>query len=332
MYKRISIVLISSVLIALPWLLPPYPMQLMVFVGVFAILTLSLNLIVGYVGMISLGHAGFFLVGAYTSALLTTDFGISFWLTLPIAITLTALFGLGVGFPALKLSGHFLAVITIAFGLIMHILSVNLEWLTNGISGISNIPRPTFFSYVLRSDAQYYYLVLALLALLVMVFNQLIESGFGRALKAVREDETGAACMGVNVNRVKVASFVLSAAIAGLAGALYAHYVRYLNPDSFTIDISIRVFIMMIIGGIGSIAGSLIGAFAVYTLPEALRFLNEYYYLVFGALVVAMMLFLPGGLVSINAIIQRKTQLHPGVLSVFSLKSGKKEDRRGRHT
>ena len=107
MYKRISIVLISSVLIALPWLLPPYPMQLMVFVGVFAILTLSLNLIVGYVGMISLGHAGFFLVGAYTSALLTTDFGISFWLTLPIAITLTALFGLGVGFPALKLSGEY---------------------------------------------------------------------------------------------------------------------------------------------------------------------------------------------------------------------------------
>jgi len=332
MYKRITLLLISAVLIALPWLLPPYPMQLMVFVGVFAILTLSLNLIVGYVGMISLGHAGFFLVGAYTSALLTVDFGVSFWLTLPVAAILTAIFGLCVGFPALKLSGHFLAVITIAFGLIMHVLSVNLEWLTNGISGISNIPRPSFFSYVLRTDAEYYYLVLAVLALVVMVFYQLIESGVGRALKAVREDETGAACMGINVNRVKVVSFVVSAAIAGIAGVLYAHYVRYLNPDSFTIDISIRVFIMMIIGGIGSISGSLIGAFAVYTLPEALRFLNEYYYLVFGALVVAMMLFLPGGLVSVSAAFQGKTIVHPRVLLWFSLKGGRKEDRHGRNT
>ena len=291
---------IAVILVALPWWLRPYPLQVMVLVGIFAILTLSLNLITGYAGLVSLGQAGFFLVGAYASALLAVKLGISPWLSVPAAVLLSAAFGVLLGFPALKLSGHFLAVITIAFGLIMHLLAVNLEWLTGGVQGVSRIPRPYLFDLALRYDRHYYWLVLACLGVLVFFYWRLVDSGFGRALKAIREDETAAACMGIDVKRTKIVVFVLSAGIAGLAGALYAHYVRFITPDSFTIDLSIRVLIMMIVGGMGTIAGALLGTFVVYTLPEALRFLNEYYYLVFGTLIILIMLFLPGGLVSIG--------------------------------
>jgi branched-chain amino acid transport system permease protein len=290
---------LAAVLVALPWLLPPYPLQLMVMVGIFSILTLSLNLITGYAGLVSLGQAGFFLVGAYASALLAVKLGVSPWFSIPVAVLISAACGVLLGFPALKLSGHFLAVITIAFGLIMHLLAVNLEWLTGGVQGVSRIPRPYLFDLALRTDRHYYWLVLVCLGVLVFFYWRLVESGFGRALKAIREDETAAACMGVDVRRTKITVFVLSAGIAGLSGALYAHYVRFITPDSFTIDLSIRVLIMMIAGGMGTIGGSLLGTLVVYTLPEALRFLNEYYYLVFGTLIILIMLFLPGGLVSI---------------------------------
>lgn len=298
--KFMSLIGIAALLIALPWFLPPYPLQLMVMVGIFSILTLSLNLITGYAGLVSLGQAGFFMVGSYVSALLSVKLGVSPWLSIIAAVFLSAAFGVLLGFPALKLSGHFLAVITIAFGLIMHLLAVNLEWLTGGVQGVSRIPRPYLFDVALRSDRQYYWFVLTLLGGLTFFYWSLIESGFGRALKAIREDEAAAACMGVNVKSTKIIVFVMSAGIAGLAGALYSHYVRFITPDSFTIDLSIRVLIMMIVGGIGTISGSLVGTLVVYTLPEALRFLREYYYLVFGTLIIIIMLFLPGGIVSIG--------------------------------
>lgn len=293
-----SLIGIGALLMALPWFLPPYPLQLMVMVGIFSILTLSLNLITGYAGLVSLGQAGFFMVGSYASALLSVKLGVSPWFSIVVAVFLSAAFGVILGFPALKLSGHFLAVITIAFGIIMHLLAVNLEWLTGGVQGVSRIPRPYVLDVALRSDRQYYWFVLAILAGLTFFYWSLIESGFGRALKAIREDEAAAACMGVNVKRTKIVVFVISAGVAGLAGALYAHYVRFITPDSFTIDLSIRVLIMMIVGGIGTISGSLVGTLVVYILPEALRFLKEYYYLVFGTVIIIIMLFLPGGLVS----------------------------------
>jgi branched-chain amino acid transport system permease protein len=297
---------IAALLVAIPWFLPPYPLQLMVMVGIFSILTLSLNLITGYAGLVSLGQAGFFMVGSYVSALLSAKLGVSPWLSIVAAVVVSAAFGVLLGFPALKLSGHFLAVITIAFGLIMHLLAVNLEWLTGGVQGVSRIPRPYLLDLALRSDRHYYWFVLSILAGLTFFYHSLIESGFGRALKAIREDEAAAACMGVNVKSTKIIVFVISAGIAGLAGATYSHYVRFITPDSFTIDLSIRVLIMMIVGGIGTISGSLVGTLVVYTLPEALRFLRDYYYLVFGTLIILIMLFLPGGLVSVSKAGQRE--------------------------
>jgi branched-chain amino acid transport system permease protein len=292
-------VLFGLAAIAVPLVLSGYHLQVAVMVGIFALLTISLNLLSGYAGMISLGHAGFFLIGSYTSAILATRFAMPFPVSLVAAAVVTAASGLLLSIPALKLSGHFLAVITIAFGLILHLLSINLEFITNGVSGISGIPRPSFGSWSMKSDVVYYWLVLAILALVSLLVSAYVRSGYGRALRALRDDEIAAGCMGVDVNLAKVHAFVISAAIAGIAGCLYAHYVRYINPESFTLDISIRILIMMVVGGVGSILGSLVGAFVVYVLPESLRFLNDYYYLVFGFVIMLLMLVLPRGLVSL---------------------------------
>ena len=287
------------VAVVVPFVLSDYQLQVAVMVGIFALLTLSLNVLSGYAGMISLGHAGFFLIGSYTSAILATRFGVPFPVSLISAVAVTAASGLLLAIPAMKLSGHFLAVITIAFGLILHLLSINLEFLTHGVSGISNIARPGLGSWTLKSDLSYYFFVLVVLAIVCALVSAYARSGYGRALSALRDDEMAAGCMGVNVNVTKIHAFVISAGIAGLAGCLYAHYVRYINPESFTLDISIRILIMMVVGGIGSILGAVVGALVVYVLPEALRFLNDYYYLVFGFVIILLMLFLPRGLVSL---------------------------------
>lgn len=283
----------------LPFMLSSYHLQVAIMVGIFALLSLSLNFLIGYTGTISLGHAGFFLVGSYTSAILSTRYSMPFPVSLVLAAAVTSLSGLLLAIPAMRLSGHFLAVITIAFGLILHVLAINLEWLTNGVSGISGIARPSFFGWALKGDVSYYFLVLLILAVVSGMLTVYVRSGFGRALTALCDDEVAAGCMGIKVNQAKIQAFVISAGIAGIAGCLYAHYVRYINPESFTIDISIRILIMAVVGGIGSITGSIVGAAVVYVLPEALRFLNSYYYLVFGAVIIAILLYLPGGLVSL---------------------------------
>lgn len=301
--KNNPVVIVSAAFglaaITVPFLLSDYHLQIAVMVGIFALLSLSLNVLSGYAGMISLGHAGFFLIGAYTSAILATRFAMPFGVSVVGAIAITAVSGLLLAVPALKLSGHFLAVITIAFGLILHLLAINLEFITNGVSGISGIARPSLGSWSMKSDLAYYWLVLAALALVCLLVSAYIRSGYGRALRALRDDEIAAGCMGVDVKMAKIHAFVISAGIAGLAGCLYAHYVRYINPESFTLDISIRILIMMVVGGVGSILGSVVGALVVYVLPETLRFLNDYYYLVFGFVVILLMLVLPRGLVSL---------------------------------
>lgn len=298
--------IVVAAILLLPSILNGYQLQVMVMVGIFAILTLSLNVISGYGGMISLGHAGFFLVGAYTSALLTVDMGVNPWIALIAAILMTAVFGLLLSIPALKLSGHFLAVITIAFGMIMQILAINMEWLTGGIEGVSRIPAPSIFGYSLRGGNQSYYLVAILLGATLWLLHQILASDFGRSLRAARDDEVAASCMGIDIRLTKIMAFVLSAGVAGLAGGLYAHFVRYINPDSFTLEVSIRIFLMVIIGGIGSLSGSLLGAATVYLLPEFLRFLDNYYYLTFGLAVVLVMRFLPGGLISLGSVLRRR--------------------------
>jgi branched-chain amino acid transport system permease protein len=295
----VAAVIGTALAVCAPPFLSDYALHLCIMVAIFAILALSLNMICGWGGMISLGHAGFWLIGAYTTALLSAECGVSPWLALLAAMLVTAFSGLLLGLPSLRWSGHFLAVITIAFGLIVQLLSVNWEWLTNGNDGVSNIPRPAILGYRLTSDLSYYYMVLVLLGIVAALMHRFINSGHGRALRALRDEEVAAACMGVNIAAMKIFAFVLSAGFAGLAGGLYASYVRYLNPDSFSLDVSIRIFVMVVIGGIGSIGGSIVGSFIVYVLPEVLRPLQQYYYIIWGVVVIVVMLFLPGGIASL---------------------------------
>lgn len=202
-----------------------------------------------------------------------------------------------IGIPAIRVTGTYLAVVTIAFGLIVQTLAYNLEGLTGGAHGIYAIPRPVLGSLQFRTREEYYFLVLTVLVMLIFVAVRLMRSYVGRAFIALREDELAARAMGINTTYYRVVSFVLSAFFAGVAGGLYAHYSRFINPEAFNIDVSIEVLMMIIVGGLGSIPGSILGAAVIYLLPESLRFLGHAYYMVFGAIVIAMLIFVPNGLI-----------------------------------
>jgi branched-chain amino acid transport system permease protein len=285
--------------IALPWVASTYILHLAIMAGIFSILSLSVNLLSGYTGQFSIGHAGFWAIGAYTSALLTTNLHYSFWIGLPAAGFVAMIFGLIIGIPAIRVSGVYLAVVTIAFGLIVQTLLFNLEGLTGGAHGIYAIPRPSLGRWQFHSREEFYWLVLAVLLLLVAVAVRLMNSYVGRAFIAIREDELAAQAIGIHTTYYRVVAFLMSAFFAGLAGSLYAHYLRYINPEAFGIIISINILMMVIVGGLGSIPGSILGAIVVYLLPEFLRFLGHAYYMVFGALVIAMLVFLPNGLIDV---------------------------------
>lgn len=289
------VVLALAVLV--PFVVPPYVLHLAIMVGIFSILSLSLNILSGYTGQFSIGHAGFWAVGAYASALLSVKLGWSVWLALPAAGVVAMVCGAIIGIPAIRVTGTYLAVVTIAFGVIVQTLAYNLERLTGGAHGIYAIPRPVLGSLQFRSREEYYFLVLAVLVVLIFVALRLMGSFVGRAFIALREDEVAARAMGINVTYYRVASFVLSAFFAGLAGGLYAHYSRFINHDAFNMDVSIEILMMIIVGGLASIPGSILGAAVIYLLPEALRFLGHAYYMVFGALVIVMLLFVPNGLI-----------------------------------
>lgn len=300
--------------ISLPYVLPPYVLHLAIMVGIFSILSLSLNLLSGYTGQFSIGHAGFWAIGAYASALLSVKLGWSVWLALPAAGLVAMVCGAVIGIPAIRVTGTYLAVVTIAFGLIVQTLAYNLEGLTGGAQGIYAIPRPVLGGLQFRTREEYYFLVLAVLVGLIFVAVRLMRSHVGRAFIALREDELAARAMGINVTYYRVASFVLSAFFAGLAGGLYAHYSRFINPEAFNIDVSIEVLMMIIVGGLGSIPGSILGAAVIYLLPEGLRFLGHAYYMVFGAVVIAMLLFVPNGLIDpVTRLVRWVSGLFPGV-------------------
>lgn len=284
-------------LLFLPMALSEFRLHLAIMTGIFMVLSLSLNLISGNTGIVSLGHAGFFAIGAYTSAILAKS-GTPFLAALLAGALLSGLFSLLLAIPALRVTGIYLKVITIAAGLIVHLLVTNLE-ITGGVSGIMGIPRPSVFGLHFRSTLQYYYLVVFWLLLSIGLVVLIEHSYIGRALKSLRDDELAATTLGVNPITFKVLAFFLSATLAGIAGSLYAHYARFIGPDSFTISLSIRILMMIVIGGLGSVWGSVLGTLMIYLLPEVLRFLDTSYYLVFGLLLTLMALFLPGGLIQI---------------------------------
>jgi branched-chain amino acid transport system permease protein len=289
--------LFAAGLCAAPFVLSRYGVDLLVNVGIYALLALSLNLVLGEAGLYDMGHAAFFAVGAYTTAILTTRLGLSLLATLPAAALAAGLFAALVALPVLRLRGDYLLIVTVGVGEIVRIALVNdVLGLTGGANGIFGIPRPVLLGAKLKTPAQLYGLVWAAVGLTVLVFRRLAASRFGRQLRATAEDEVAAEGSGVDTARARLAAFVLGSAWAGMAGTLFAAKMTVVSPESFGFQESVLVFAMVLLGGAGSIPGVLLGAFLVAGLPELFRGFASARMLVFGLALMAMMVFRPQGL------------------------------------
>lgn len=267
-----------------------YVYRICVISVLYAILAMSLNLISGVAGQISLGHIAYYGIGAYTSALLCVNFGVSVWGGILAAFLVSMIFGLLIALPTLKLSGGYLAILTMSFAEIIRLILLNWTSVTRGPMGILNIPKPQLFGYRIRSSSAYLWLVLVIAVLVYVVLHNLIHSRFGRNLKAIRDDEISSEAMGIHVYRHKVIAFVISTGIAGVAGALYASYMEFIDPTSFISDESTVILSMVVLGGMGNMKGSILAAFLLTVLPEALRSFSNYRMLVYGVVLVVMMM------------------------------------------
>ncbi|MDD5944609.1 MAG: branched-chain amino acid ABC transporter permease [Clostridia bacterium] len=263
---------------------------------IFSILSLSLNLITGYMGITSLGHAAFFGVGAYTAAILSTRMGFGFIATAILGTVFAAVFGVLLGLPTLRIKGRYLAIVTLGFCEIMRIIELNWMSLTRGPQGISGIPKVSIFGLQCVKPIQKYYVALVLLIITVLVIMAIMNSRMGRAISAIRDDETAADAMGINVFKYKIMVFSISSALAGLAGAFYAHYMGFIDPNAFNFDQSILILSMTIMGGMASIPGSIFGASVLSILPEVLRVVNDYRQIVYGLLLAIMVVWKPNGI------------------------------------
>jgi len=293
----LSLLILAGVILALPLGLGnSYYLNVLVFVGIYSLITIGLSLLMGYTGQISLGHAAFFGLGAYTSGVLSTKFGVSPWLALLAAIFVTGGIAFLIGAPALKLKGHYLAMATLAFGYIVFIVFNQASSLTGGPSGFGQIPRFRLGNFLLRSDVHYYYLVWTLVIVVLLVSLNIIHSRVGRALRSIHEGELTANIMGVNTAKYKIQVFVLSAVYASLAGSLYAHFITFLNPTPFGFHFSIVLVAMVAVGGMASVWGAMIGAALLTILPEYLRAFHDYDILIYGSILLVIMVFLPKGL------------------------------------
>ena len=281
-----------------------YILNTAVLAGIYVILASSLNITNGYTGLFSFGHAAFYGIGAYTAAILATRLGWGFALTLPAAGVVAAAFGAALALPTLRLSGIFLALVTIGFQEIAYLVTLNWIGLTRGPMGIPGIPPAALFGVELRGNAAYYWLVLALDVLTLFVLSRIVTSRVGRAFVAIREDELAAEASGIPAFRMKVLSFVIATFFAGIAGAFFAHHARFVSADSFRLDETFVILTMLIVGGLGSLAGPVIGAVALVILPEASRFLAEYRGVVYGLILIGVILFRPEGVAGVPGIIQ----------------------------
>lgn len=294
---RAALVAFLGVVLVLPLFFPSrYYLSVMIFSGIHVLLAVGLNLVMGYTGQVSLGHAGFYGLGAYASGALTAKFGVNPWPAMVAALALSVAVGAAVGVPSLKLQGYYLSMATLGFGIILHILFVELLPLTGGPSGLVGIPELSLFGVTLTTDLRYYYLVWLVVGVTLLGAFHLVDSRVGRALRAIQGDETAAALVGINTWAAKVQVFVIAAGIASLAGSLYAHYMTFLSPDSFGFTFSIELIVMVIVGGTGSVWGSVLGAVLLTVLPEFLRVMKDYDVLVYGLVVILVVMFLPRGL------------------------------------
>ena len=289
--KRALFALFVVVVIALPFMgLTNYMVRVLVNCLLYSVLALSLNLFSGICGQISLGHVGFFCIGAYTSALVSLRTELPFAVCFLAAGILAGVAAMIIGIPSLKLSGGYLAVITLSFSEVIRLVIVNWVDFTRGPMGLPGIPPISVFGVKFQSNIPYYFFMLIFCAILVIAMKNLINSVYGRNMKAIRDDEIASEAMGIKNYRVKVIVFIIAAMIAGLAGSVYAHCMRFIDPTAFKTDVSMLILSMVVLGGMGNIAGSIIAAVVLTILPELLRGFNDYRMLFYGLALVIMML------------------------------------------
>lgn len=274
-----------------------YYLTLFNFIGIHTLLVVGLNLLMGYAGQISLGHAAFFGLGAYASGILTVTYGVNPWLALSAGLVICGLAAFLIGLPALKLRGYYLAMATLGFGVIVYIVFNEAQPVTGGPSGISGIPSLKIAGLSFDSPRKLYLLIWPTVILILALSASLVDSRVGRALRALHDSEAAAESLGVNTQRLKLLIFVWSALYASLAGSLYAHTLNFIAPSSFDIMFSIKLVTMVVVGGMASIWGSLLGAGVLTVLPELLVFFHDFEVVIFGGILMVVMIFLPRGLV-----------------------------------
>lgn len=295
--KLFAVILVAALLAAAPLFLNAYQVDVLNSIGLYGLLALGLNLILGEAGLFNMGHAAFYAVGAYTAAILNTRYQIPILWTLPLSGLTAGLFALAVARPVVHLRGDYLLIVTIGVGEIVRIALVNdIFGMTGGANGIFGISRPQLFGIVIRRPQEFFYLIWGCVALTIFLFLRLKQSRFGRALNYLREDEVAAEGSGINTAYYKLAAFGLGAAWAGMAGTLFAAKMTIISPESFNFWESVVLFMIVILGGAGNIVGVLLAAFLVIGLPELFREFASARMLVFGLVMVVMMVFRPQGL------------------------------------
>lgn len=296
--QSVRFICFSLLILALPtFIAEGYLLNVFVFVGIHTMLAVALNLLLGYAGQISLGQAAFFGLGAYASGILTATHEWNPWLAMVVVAVAVGTLAFAIGFPILKLKGHYLAMATLGFGIIIYILFNEAVELTGGPSGFPGIPNLALGSVTFDTDLKNYYLIWGIALVTILFSVNLVNSRIGRGLRALHDSEVAARVMGVNVRLLKVQVFALSAVISSVAGSLYAHTMTFVSPTSFGFNFSVELVTMVIIGGLGSIYGSFLGATLLTLLPELLRAFQDYDIVVYGLLLIFMTMFMPGGLV-----------------------------------
>ncbi|MCJ7495075.1 MAG: branched-chain amino acid ABC transporter permease [Deltaproteobacteria bacterium] len=303
--NKIYLLIFTLIILTIPAALQNnYHLMVLNVAALNIIVVIGLNLFIGYAGQISLGHAAFFGLGAYLSAIFTVTFGLPLWPAIILAMAITGMIAFAIGIPTLKLEGHYLVMATLGFNIIIYIVMIQLETVTGGPSGFAGIPRLKIAGFVFDSDLKIYYLLWAVSSGVLLLALNLIHSRVGRAMAALSHNEIAARCAGIDTENYKVKIFVISAALASLAGSFYAHYLTFISPGTFSFFYSIQVVTMVLIGGIGSLWGSVLGAILLTVLPEILHAAKEYNVLIYGIILMVVLIFFPQG-------------LFPGIARVF---------------
>ncbi len=309
--KLFSTILGVVVILALPFIIRDrYFQHLLVLSGIFILLTSSWNLLAGYAGLLNLGHAAFFGIGGYASALFAIKLNLSPWIGLPLGGIIASIFGILLGIPSFRLSGPYLAITTIGFSEILRLVAMNWVNLTRGSLGLYGIPPLTalnfskHFSIKFVTEQNAYYVILVFVFFTLFLLNKLIHSEFGITLKSVREDELGSQSIGIDTSRYKLTVFMISAFLAGFAGSFYAHYVRFISPEMLALSETFTILTMVMVGGLGTLFGPVVGAVLLTFLSEGLRFVEDFVkidirYVIYGGLLMTTILFMRNGIVGL---------------------------------